>query len=199
MMARRRAWALCLGAPLAIAACASDEQKRNAINDVNAEFRVQYEQVLTERGTRLYRANPDEAFAALRAALGRLGMRVADQAPRIGYLSVVGPAPSPLSPQEWRIAAEQDQPKLREIATQHVGLLGRFVSFEPEGLEVVINATTLEMRSGVEISLTARMREVAPPKSGMPRREYLTPSAVRMGLDKIWAEFERELRETRAR
>ena len=97
------------------------------------------------------------------------------------------------------MAAEQDLPKLREIATQHVGLLGRFVSFEPEGLEVIINTTTLEVRNGVEISLTARMREVAPPKSGMPRREYLPPSAVRMGLDKIWDEFERELRSARAR
>ena len=96
-MARLRAWALCLGAAPLIAACATDEQKRSAINDVNAEFRVQYEQILTERGTRVYRANPDEAFAALRAALGRVGMRVADQSPRIGYLSVVGPAPSPLT------------------------------------------------------------------------------------------------------
>jgi hypothetical protein len=42
------------------------------------------------------------------------------------------------------------------------------------------------------------MREVAPPKSGMPRREYLPPSAVRMGLDKIWTEFERELRSARS-
>ena len=194
-MRRTLAIALLLGA----SACATDEQKRDAINQVNAEFRVEYERILTERGTRIYRANLDEAFAALRAALGRVGMRVQDQSPRVGYLSVVGPAPAPLTDREWRAAAEQDQPRLREIATQHVGVLGRFVSFEPEGLEVVINATTLEVRSGVEISLTARMREVAPPKSGMPRREYLPPTAVRMGLDKIWQEFERELRSGRER
>ena len=181
-----------------VAGCATDEQKRAAINDVNAEFRVQYERILTERGTGGDIAAPVTQIV-LRAALGRVGMRVTDQAPRLGYLSVVGPAPSPLTEREWRIAAEQDQPKLREIATQHVGLLGRFVSFEPEGLEVVINTTTLEVRNGVEISLTARMREIAPPKSGMPRREYLPPSAVRMGLDKIWEEFERELRAARAR
>ena len=52
MRARLRAWALCLGAAPLIAACATDEQKRSAINDVNAEFRVQYEQILTERRTR---------------------------------------------------------------------------------------------------------------------------------------------------
>jgi hypothetical protein len=194
-----RGWpvALCLGAAALSIGCASDDQKRGAINDVNAEFRVQYERILAERGTRIYRASLDEAFPALRAALARLGMRVGDQAPGIGYLSVVGPAPAPLTDSEWRSAAQQDLPKLREIAAQHVGLLARFVSFEPEGLEVIINATALEVRNGVEISLTARMRELAPPKSGMPRREYLPPSAVRMGLDKIWSEFERELRSAR--
>jgi hypothetical protein len=182
-----------------LAGCATDDQKRNAINDVNSEFRVQYERILAELGTRVYRTSLDDAFPALRTALGRVGMRVGDQSPRMGYLSVVGAAPAPLTDTEWRTAAERDLPKLREIATQHVGVLGRFVSFEPEGLEVIINATALEVRNGVEISLTARMREIAPPKSGMPRREYLPPSAVRMGLDKIWNEFERELRSARAR
>jgi hypothetical protein len=178
--------------------CATDEQKRDAINDVNAEFRVQYERILADRGTRVYRTNLDDAFPALRTALARVGMRVQDQSPGIGYLSVVGPAPAPLTATEWKNAADQDLPKLREIAAKHVGLLSHFVAFEPEGLEVIINATALEVRNGLEISLTARMREIAPPKSGMPRREYLPPSAVRMGLDKIWSEFERELRSGRS-
>jgi len=178
--------------------CATDEQKRDAINDVNAEFRVQYERILVDRGTRVYRTSLDDAFPALRTALARVGMRVQDQSPGIGYLSVVGPAPAPLTATEWKAAADQDLPKLREIAAKHVGLLANFVAFEPEGLEVIINATALEVRNGLEISLTARMREIAPPKSGMPRREYLPPSAVRMGLDKIWSEFERELRSGRS-
>ena len=196
---RALAVALALGTAAWLSGCATDEQKRDAINQVNAAFRVEYERILTERGTRIYRANPDEAFASLRAALGSVGMRVQDQSPRVGYLSVVGPAPAPLTAAEWKIAADQDTPMLREIAGKHIGILKYFIAFEPEGLEVVINATTLEVRSGVEISLTARMREVAPPKSGMPRREYLPPTAVRMGLDKIWGEFERELRSGRER
>lgn len=189
---------LWLAAAALVQGCATDEQKRDAINDVNAEFRVQYERILADRGTRVYRTSLDDAFPALRTALARVGMRVQDQSPGIGYLSVVGPAPAPLTATEWKLAADQDLPKLREIAAKHVGLLSQFVAFEPEGLEVIINATALEVRNGLEISLTARMREVAPPKSGMPRREYLPPSAVRMGLDKIWTEFERELRSARS-
>ena len=189
---------LFLAAALLVQGCASDMQKRDAINEVNAVFRVHYERILAEKGTRVYRTSLDDAYPALRTALARVGMRVQDQSPGIGYLSVVGPAPAPLTATEWKVAADQDLPMLREIAAKHVGVLANFVTFEPEGLEVIINATALEVRNGLEISLTARMHEIAPPKSGMPRREYLPPSAVRMGLDKIWSEFERELRSAKS-
>ena len=174
-----------------------DSDKAETIKEINETFRVAYEQILVERGTRVYKTTIDDAFPALRTALARVGMRVANQAPGIGYLSVVGPAPAPLNDAEWQKVREEDRPKLREIARRHLGILGNLADFEPEGLEVIINATVLDVRNGVEISLTARMHEIAPPKSGLPRREYLPPSAVRMGLDKIWGEVERELRSPR--
>jgi hypothetical protein len=55
------------------------------------------------------------------------------------------------------------------------------------------DATALRAGAGSEISLTMRMRETAPPASGMPRREYPPPAAGRRGLDKIWQEIDREL------
>jgi hypothetical protein len=185
--------ALCMG----LAGCVTDSQKRDAINEVNETFRKEYEVILKDKGTRVYPVTPAQALDAMRPALGRLGLRVADQNPDIGYLAVVGPAPAPLNLKEWEIVNERDLPILRDIAKRHIGLLGNFIRFEPEGLEVQINAIMPRTPSGTEVSLTARMREIAPPQSGMPRREYLPPSAVRMGLDKIWSEFERELRSQR--
>jgi hypothetical protein len=193
MRATARGRSLALIALLA-AGCASDEQIRGALIDVNNEFRLQYERILAENGTRLYKVKRQEAFNALRLSLTRLEMRIGDQSQEIGYLNVYAPAPTPLNAAEWRQAAERDLPKLREIAMRHVGVIGWFVKFEPEGLEIVINATAIEVAGGTEISLTMRMREVAPPPSGMPRREYPPPSAVRLGLDKIWRELERELK-----
>jgi len=189
-----------LAAAAALAGCAAipDDQKRNAINEVNAEFRSQYERILAEQGTRFYRVSPEEAFDTLRVTLTRMGMRIGDQSPSIGYLNVFAPAPTPLDQDEWLKAEAQDLPKLREIAVKHVGLRGNLIRFEPEGLEIVINGTTLPARSGTEVSLTVRLREVKPPQSGMPRRDYAPPSAVRMGLDKIWRNFEQELRTVRA-
>ena len=174
--------------------CATDDQIRGALIDVNNEFRQQYERILAENGTRVYKVKRQEAFNATRIALARLAMRIGGQSEELGYLNVFAPAPIPLSPDEWRQAADRDLPKLRELAKKHVGLMAYFVKFEPEGLEIVINSTTIEVPAGTEVSLTMRMREIAPPPSGMPRREYPPPSAVRMGLDKIWRELEAELK-----
>ena len=193
MTARARGRGLALVALLATG-CATDDQIRGALIDVNNEFRQQYERILAENGTRVYKVKRQEAFHAMRIALTRLAMRMRNQEPDLGYVNVYAPAPIPLSPDEWRQAAERDTPKLREIAKKHVGVLAYFVKFEPEGLEIVINATAIEVAAGTEVSLTMRMREVAPPPSGMPRREYPPPSAVRIGLDKIWKELEAELK-----
>ena len=188
-----------LGAALAVVAagCASPEAIRDAINEVNKAFQADYERILAEEGTRTYKVRHGDAFVALHAALSRLGMRIESQEPEVGYLNVYAPAPSPLDAQEWRQAAEADLPRMRELACPIIGVTCQFIAFEPEGLQIVINATVLEAGAGTAVSLTTRMRETAPPKSGMPRREYPPPTGVRIALRKIWAQFEQELRAAR--
>ena len=65
---------------------------------------------------------------------------------------------------------------------------------KPQGLEVVITATFLDGSGGTDVSLTVRLRETAPPRSGWPRRQYVAPHLVTVGIEKIFASFERELR-----
>jgi len=62
-----------------------------------------------------------------------------------------------------------------------------WVMVEPDGLDTVINATAVATSRGSEIRMSMRLREVKPPPSGFPRRECPPPTAVRRGLDKIWA------------
>src|SRR5258708_28082091 len=101
-------------------------------------------------------------------ALQRVGMHIDGQAPELGYLNVSAAAPAPLNSREWRRAASADLPKLREIAIQHVGPTGYFISFEPEGLETVINATVLEVPAGTQLSVTVPPPGGPPPTSGFP-------------------------------
>ncbi len=182
-----------------LTACATQEHIGNAVGAVNRAFRVQYEAILAEKGTRVVGASRTDTYEAMRVALLRLGMRVEAQDPGLGYLTTIAPAPRPLDLAEWRQAAEADLPYMREIARPHIGMASEFISFEPEGLLAVINATVLKVPAGSEVSLTVRLREVAPPRSGIPRREYISPTAVRMGLDKIWATFDEELQLRNAR
>jgi len=186
--------ALCVVAIALLPACATQEQVGEAIGAVNRAFRAEYEGILAEKGARVVTVGKQPAFEAMRIALARVGMHVEAEDAALGYLAVAGAAPRPLDLAEWRRAAEADLPHLREITRPYVGVASEFIRFEPEGLDVIINATVVERRDATEVSLTVRLREVTPPRSGVPRREYVTPTAVRMGLDKIWAAFDQELR-----
>lgn len=193
MRQRVPAWAGLVLA-LMLAGCASDQQKINAIQAVNQGFRVEYEKLLAERGSRTYKVARADAFLAMRVTLAGLGMRTEQQDLSLGHLAVAAAAPLPLSDEEWRQASAVDLPLLQRLIEPHVGLVANFVKFEPQGLEVVIHATVLEAAAGTEVSLTVRLREVAPPRSGWPRREYVAPQILNVGLEKIFAAYERELR-----
>jgi hypothetical protein len=193
-----RRW-LAAGLLALLAGCASEQEKISAINAVNQGFRVEYEKQLAQKGTRLYQVRRDDAFIAMRVALAELGMRTEQQDMTLGHLAVAAPAPLPLTDEEWRSASQIDLPLLRRLIEPHVGIVANFVQFEPQGLDVVINATVLDTAKGVAVSLTVRLRERAPPRSGWPRREYVLPSAVSSGMEKIFATFERELQAGRPR
>ena len=188
-----RAW-LCTLLALLLTACASDQQKINAINAVNQGFRAEYEKLVAEKGTRIYKVRRADAFLAMRVTLAGLGMKTEQQDLSLGHLAVAGTAPLPLSEEEWRKASEADLPLLQRLIEPHVGLVANFVKFEPQGLDVVINATVLDTAAGTEVSLTVRLREVAPPRSGWPRRSYVAPTILNVGMEKIFSAFEGELR-----
>jgi hypothetical protein len=197
-MRRKSGFATCRAGACALLAviasgCATNENIRAAILEVNQEFKTQYEEILAERGTRGFNVVPGEAFAGVRKSLMDLGMRLEAQDADLGYLNFAAAAPTPLNDAEWKAVAQADLGMMQRIAARHIGLPAYFIGFEPEGLEIVINATVLPLLGRTEVSLTMRMRQVKPPPSGLPRREYAPPTGVRMGLDKIWRQIESEL------
>lgn len=187
---------LCTATLLFVSGCASQGQVGEAIVAINKVFQLEYERILDERGTRIVKATQGRAFVALHAGLARLGMKLVDMDPQAGTLTVAASAPAPLDIDEWQRAAAADTPLLRKTVCPIVGeLTCQMIRFEPEGLEIVINATVLPVAAGAEVTLTTRMRQIAEPRSGLPRREYPPPTAVSMALDKMWRQLERELAE----
>ena len=181
---------------LALSACAPTQQEIGAaITAMNKAFQADYEAMLASNGVRRYKLRPQEAFVALHAAFGKLGLGIVDQDPELGTLSASAAAPRPLDASEWRQAAATDLPRIRQIARPFIGpIAAEAIRFEPEGLDIIINAALLSVDGSTEIALTTRMRQVAPSPSNLPRREYPPPAAVNMALDKIWRQFEQELR-----
>jgi hypothetical protein len=174
-----------------VGGCVSTTDKQNAVSAVNREFRKEYERTLLEDGTRVYAIGPDAAMPAMQGILERAGMHVENEDPALGVGRFAAKAPTPLTAEEWRLTSEADLPKLQDIARPYIGWLAtKFIRFEPEGLEIVMTVTTLGLANGTEVSLTMRMREIEPPRSGMPRRDYPPPTGVKIGLTKIWDEFE---------
>ncbi|HEX9673496.1 MAG TPA: hypothetical protein VGA12_08680 [Burkholderiales bacterium] len=196
ILSGRRLAAGCVAAALLMSGCVTVDDKRCAVEAINKEFRKDYEAILARDGTRVFSVSRAEAYDAVRISMARLRMTVEAQDPVLGYVNVFAQAPLPLDDKEWKQAAEADLPRAQEIIGPCVGLFGYFFRFEPEGLESVISGTVVETPAGTSISFTARMREVAPPRTGFPRREYLPPTAVRMALSKMWAEIEREFKTT---
>lgn len=183
---------------LFLCGCVTDQEKIDAINDVNREFRRQYEEIIKEDGTRQFDATEMQAFIAMENSLRDLGMRIEAQDSSVGYIRSVAPAPNPLTSKEWEEASAVDIERMRAIIVDNVGVLGYFVTFEPEGLEIVINVTTEKKSNKAEVSVTVRMRETKPPKTGWPRREYPPPTAMRLGIKKFWSSFEKELRRVKS-
>jgi hypothetical protein len=190
---RRRvcAW-LGLAAVALVAGCVSVETKRDAINEINKAFEAEYEAALAKNGARVVSASPDEAFKAVYAAIVKLGLVVREQSyPEL--ISAEGPSPLPLDRSEFDRAAAIDLPKTKELLRRHLGALAELFHFDTDGLDTVMTATIIGVRGGSEISFTMRMREVAPAKSDLPRRDYPPPTALRIGLDKTWGAVDREL------
>ena len=193
-LAKRACIGFWLAAMIALGGCVSQETKRDAINDINRAFKDEYEAILARNGAHFAAVDTGTTFDATAAALVSLGMEIRQQSRGLGFINADAAAPLPLTRSEWDRAGNADVPRARELLRRHVGVLAEFFNFEPDGLDTVITATIIEARGGSEVSLTMRLREVAPPKSGLPRREYPPPSALQYGLEKIWSALERELR-----
>ena len=189
---RLRVW-LAVAVLALLAGCASDEAKRDAINAINAQFKAEYETELARNGTHFVNANPNDAFDAVYASFVKLGLVVTQQSRGLGLITAQAPAPLPLNQEEWDRAVANDLPKTKELLGRYVGVQAGLFHFEPKGLDIVMTATILGTRGGAEISFTMRMHEVTPIQQGLPRRDYPPPTALKVGLEKVWTTVDKEL------
>jgi len=176
-----------------LAACPNTQNIRDAINEINREFQKQYEETLKKNGAHMVPQSRGDAFDAVNAALVKLGFVIREQSRDLGVISAEAPAPAPLTTGEFDRCAAVDLPKTREIIRKYLGIWAETFNFDTSGLDTVMTATIVGAPGGSEISFTMRLREVGPPKTDYPRRDYPPPNVLICGLDKTWDAVNREL------
>lgn len=191
--ARKRACAWLGLAVVALLVGCAEQSIRDAIGAINAEFQREYEKTVKENGTHVVSADPQDAYDAVLAALVKMGLVIKEQSRGLGVISAEAPAPTPLSKGEFDKCAAIDLPRARDIIRPYLGPLAESFKFDAKGLDTVMTATIIGTPAGSEISFTMRLREVGPPDTRFPRRDYPPPNVTRCGLDITWNAVNREL------
>jgi hypothetical protein len=174
------------------AACVTDKQYNRAIFKVEAAWKEANEQILETEGKRLFTATKQQCFMASQMTANRLGMVVEQQSYDTGYLFVSGPAPTPLTMDEWAMVQRAETDNLRELIRDDLGVVSYWVELDPSGKDVLANIFITEKEKGTEVSVGLRLRSTGS-KSGKKKRLQPPPTALHIGLSKFWAAFEMEM------
>ena len=180
-----------VGALLLLAGCVTDSQYNKAIADIDAFWKVKNDKLVATEGRRIVQATPREAFVAVQRSAVRLGMIVENQDRATGFLLASSAAPTPLTPDEWKIVQDNDTSEMRKVIGKTIGVLSWFKDLDPTGKEVLANVLVKETGEGTEVSISLRLRSTR--AAARDRRLQPPPTAMRIGLEKFWRIFEEEI------
>jgi len=176
---------------LILVACISNKQYNRAILQLESAWKEANDRVLESEGRRFFKATKYQGFMAVQLAVRRLGMVVEQQSYETGFLLVTAPAPVPLTMSDWAEVQKSDTQEMRSIISEEVGVASWFVTLDPSAKDVLANVFITEKGEGVEISIGLRLRN-RKVETDRNRRMQPPPSAVRMGLRKLWSVLEQE-------
>jgi len=174
------------------AACVTDKQYNQAIFKVEAAWKEANERILETEGKRLFPATKQQCFMAAQMTANRIGMVVEQQSYDTGFLFVSGPAPTPLTMEEWAMVQRAETENLRSLIRDDLGVVSYWVELDPSGKDVLANIFISEKESGTEVSIGLRLRSTGS-KGGKKKRLQPPPTAMNIGLNKFWAAYEMEM------
>ncbi|MBW2490206.1 MAG: caspase family protein, partial [Deltaproteobacteria bacterium] len=177
---------------LVLVACVSNKQYNRAILQLESAWKETNDRILESEGRRFFKVTKHQGFLAIQSAVRRLGMVVEQQSYDTGFMLVTAPAPVPLTMSDWAVVQQTDTQEMRSIIAEEVGLASWFVTLDPSAKDVLANIFLTEKEEGVEISIGLRLRN-RKVETDRSRRMQPPPSAVRMGLRKLWSVLEQEL------
>jgi hypothetical protein len=177
---------------LVLTSCISGRQHNQAILKLESAWKETNKQILEKEGRRSFKATRKQGFVAAQLSARRLGMVIEQQNYETGFLFVTAPAPVPLTMSDWETVQKSDTKEMRKIISEEVGILSWLVDLDPSAKDVLVNILITEQGENIEVSIGLRLRNRAIASKKVRRMEP-PPTAVRMGLHKLWKVFEQEL------
>ena len=177
---------------LVLVACVSNKHYNRAILQLESAWKEANDRILESEGRRFFKTTKHQGFVAMQSAVRRLGMVVEQQNYETGFMLVTSPAPVPLTMSDWTVVQKSDTQEMRSIIAEEVGIASWFVTLDPSAKDVLANIFITEKGEDVEISIGLRLRN-RKVEADRSRRMQPPPSAVRMGLRKLWSVLEQEL------
>ncbi len=177
---------------LVLSACVSSKQYNQAILQLESEWKETNKRTLEREGRQIFKATKLQGFMAAQLSARRLGMVVEQQNYETGFLFVTAPAPVPLTMSDWELVQKNDTQNMRSIISEELGYLSWFATLDPSAKDVLANVFVVEQGENIEVSIGLRLRNKRTEDSRVRRMEP-PPTAVKIGLRKLWAVFEQEL------
>jgi len=197
---------------LVVGGCVSSEEIAKAQLAVNEDWRVRSEQIFDELGTRSFSVPIEVAQRAVRQALlsqgynyvgyqflfdmvDRRNMVLPDRNKYVGARVGFARAPELIREGEWEIIVAEDEERTRDVIRNAVGdFIASQFSLNPANYIVTLGVKMENNDHETTISLFGHALDLDDPDNALASR-YIPPSALRIGLEKIWKEVEIEIAE----
>ena len=150
---------------------------------LNSAYKAENEKIIATLGTKYYKIEPEKAHSAMLLALGNLEGIVDNQDARTGFISFKARTPRPLSTEEFQAMAKIEEARARQIT-------GLPVTMTAGKSEIRGNVILISRKDDVQINIRFSLVYLQS-MEGLVVGDQPPPEAVRLGLKKVWDEFEK--------
>jgi len=166
---------------LFLTGCAA--QLQDGISKLDAHWRAENKSLMAQLGTRYYKLDKQKAQTAMLMALSNLELTIEQQDANSGFILAKGNAPRPLDAAEWKRVVDIETPTMHSIA-------GPFVTLTGDNYDVIVNSIMFERPSDIQVNLRFRVKFTGN-THGLIVGDQAPPEAIRIGIPKVWDEFEK--------
>jgi hypothetical protein len=182
-----------LSAILLISGCATFEEVNYVLQKVDTNWSAKNNEINNAFGSKVFDANKEDAFNALVKTVEELGFTITENDRETGYILAQAAAPIPLTEEEWQTVVDVEQPGMRSLASDTLPISSFFLSLHTDGVEIHVNGSVAKEAIGSRVKFDYTMIDNKVMEMGFTPVQTPPPTAVRVGLVKAWAEYEKQL------